>query len=93
MNKELLLLSVFDRVNGVFSLPRIFSDNMASNYRTITYIISQGRDEDFCMFLDDKDLFQVGVFVPETGEVIPDLKFLIRMKELKLDDKSNDSAE
>ena len=81
--KKITLLSVFDRVNGAYSLPRTFSDNMASNFRTLSYLIEQGAEQDYCLFLDDKDLFQVGTFDVETGDLVPDLKFLIRLNELK----------
>lgn len=80
--KKFVLLSVFDRVNGIYSTPRLFSENQAANFRTISYLMKQGRDEDYCIFVDDKDLYQIGTFDPESGELLADLKFIIHLKEL-----------
>lgn len=87
------LISVYDRVNGVYSAPRLFTDNLPSTFRTIQYVLSLGNDPEFCTFVDDKELYEVGEFDLLTGDITPTKKFIIKLKELKDNDGTNDKTE
>lgn len=87
------LISVYDRVNGVYSAPRLFTDNLPSTFRTVQYVLSLGNDPDFCTFVDDKELFELGEIDLQTGDISPAKKFIIKLKELKSDDRSNDKTD
>ena len=87
------LISVYDRVNGVYSAPRLFTDNLASTFRTVQYVLSLGNDPEYCTFVDDKELYEVGEFDLLTGDITPTKKFIIKLKELKENDSANDKTE
>lgn len=93
MSKKFVLLSIYDRVNGVYGFPRIFTDNQAATFRTLSYLLKLGRDDDLCTFVDDKEVYQIGTFDCESGVIVPDFKFVIKLKELVLNEKENDSNE
>lgn len=87
------LISVYDRVNGVYSAPRLFTDNLPSTFRTIQYVLSLGNDPEFCTFVDDKALYELGEIDLLTGDITPVKKFIINLKELKENVGTNDKAE
>ena len=87
------LISVYDRVNGVYSAPRLFTDNLPSTFRTIQYVLSLGNDPEFCTFVDDKELFELAEIDLQTGDITPNKKFIVKLKELKENVGTNDKTE
>ena len=62
---DILMFTIYDRVTGVYSEP-FLAVNVDTAERRFNYVLSQSP-----MVKGDCDLFKLGSFNTETGEIIP----------------------